>query len=262
MDVRKQLRLLRHPIHLSPPFDSSPPEPVLPLVQVLSEPPCEYVPARLRDWIKSSTHETEIAPDHTVDFHSKYDDAEIAAWKKYADDLQNPPEVLLELINRAFELDTSSGSMLSIQESGSLSIAKGLLPFPSGSPIPSVKTDFLLQINPKHPNVARIFSSFFSRNPETSLSAFDDAIASKTLTGAIIIFTSGTLDDGIYRFSVTSAAILARLSGLRKSGGFGDLVQMPVIGWVVHCRDWYLLLAYQQDGPSTVWRIYPIEGVY
>lgn len=147
---------------------------------------------------------------------------------------------------------------LEIDESQTKHICRELLPLSGNLAIPSVKTDQLLQFNRDNKHVAAVLNPLFVREPDLSLSAFDDPVSAKTFTGALVEVTapSGDFEGCVYRFTLASAAIIARLRLLMKQTGNPPAPDssplMPVLGWVVHGHSWHLHLSYQQPDGSIV----------
>jgi hypothetical protein len=152
----------------------------------------------------------------------------------------------------------STTALLDIDESQSKYVCQELLPLAGTVPIPRVKTDHLLQLNRDNKHVAAVLNPLFVREPNLSLSAFDDPVSAKTFTAALVEVAapSGDFEEGVYRFTVASAAILARLRLLMQQTGRttanDPASAMPVLGWVVHGHFWYLHLSYQQLDGSIV----------
>lgn len=157
-----------------------------------------------------------------------------------------------------------SSAFLKIDEAQSRVVATELLPVAGQArvPIATVKVDQVVQIDAAHGQVARLLDPLFESEPDLSLSAFNDPVASKTFTAAIVEVKSpgGDYDEGVYQLTVASAAVLERLRGLEsggaemgKGGGNKDWnEEMPVLGWVVHGHFWYLHVTYRQHDGSIV----------
>jgi hypothetical protein len=147
---------------------------------------------------------------------------------------------------------------LDIDESQTKCICPELLPLAGAAPIPRVKTDQLLQLNRDNKHVAAVLNPLFVREPNLSLSAFDDPVLAKTFTAALVEVTapSGDFEQGVYRFTVASAGILARLRRLAeqssRTAANDSASAMPVLGWVVHGHFWHLHLSYRQLDGSIV----------
>jgi hypothetical protein len=138
-----------------------------------------------------------------------------------------------------------------------------LLPTHNAKPISSVKVDHVLQFNPANRRVNKLYRSLFtSQPPSFSLSAFNDPVAEKTFTCAIVEVKApgGNFQEATYQVAVASAVILERLRLLDRQVGEcsrdGDL-DMPVLGWIVHGHFWYLNVSYKQTEDSIVSRIPP-----
>ena len=79
---------------------------------------------------------------------------------------------------------------------------------------------------------------FQTQLPSFSLSAFNDPVAEKTFTCAIVEVKAprGNFQEASYQIGIASAAILERIKLLGDSGEYG----MPVVGWIVHGHFWTL----------------------
>lgn len=228
----------------------------------LSEKSFGYVPLELRSWIEEVSQGTELVYDYLIDteevgnvdtLREETSALHALAFKLYSThaDESSWYSVVREVLKK---LAPGPSSILQVEESQTRSVCKELLPVLGEGriPVPAVKTDFLIEMNPDHPEVASTLVPIFLRDPEITLSAFNDPLDAKTMVAGIIEVKppAGDMAEGVYQFSIAGAATLARLHGLaREYVAKGR--HMPVVGWVVHGHSWFLYTAYCEEDSSV-----------
>ncbi|CZT52254.1 uncharacterized protein RSE6_13543 [Rhynchosporium secalis] len=158
---------------------------------------------------------------------------------------------------------TSSQPFIKHEEAHTRAVCSDLLPRKNGNPIPTVKVDHMLQFNTSHKQISSILKPVFQTQPQSfSLSAFNDPVACKTFTCAVVEAKApgGNFQEASYQIAIASAAILERirlLSGNSSNAG-DDQDHMPVLGWIVHGHFWTLHVSYREvDGSIRVLGPYP-----
>jgi hypothetical protein len=213
------------------------PEHIATLVRDLSEtaatPGC--IPSDLESAIHAASHGTEAIPADAFGPNKIYStidsarllrtaqeihSAALKAYKTHRDEQAWYPLV------RQILTSPAPSSFLEVDEAQTRSLCAELLPLAGpapGIPIAGVKTDHVLQLDREHERVARVLDPVFEREPGLSLSAFNDPVAAKTGTVAVVEVKSagGDFDEGVYQLTVVSAAVLGRMRALEVEAGLG-----------------------------------------
>jgi hypothetical protein len=145
------------------------------------------------------------------------------------------------------------------EEAHTRQLCTDLLPEQNESRIPTVKVDHLLQFNPGHKNIGPLYRAVFRSQPSSfSLSAFNDPVAAKTFTCAIVEVKppGGNFQEASYQIAIASAAVLERIRTLG-----GDADGPPVVGWIVHGHFWTLHVSYREADGSIVstWILWSLQ---
>ncbi|KIM93219.1 hypothetical protein OIDMADRAFT_61858 [Oidiodendron maius Zn] len=151
---------------------------------------------------------------------------------------------------------TSATPFVKHEEAHTRQVCTELLPQQKDGRVPTVKVDHLLQFNPSHKQISPLYRAVFrSQPPSFSLSAFNDPVAAKTFTCAVIEVKppGGNFQEASYQIAIASAAVLERIRTLG-----GDADGPPVVGWIVHGHFWTLHVSYREgDGSIRVLGPYP-----
>lgn len=138
----------------------------------------------------------------------------------------------------------SSTLFVKHEEGYTRQVCTDLLLEQNGGRIPTVKVDHLLQFNPGHRCISPLYRAVFrSQSPSFSLSAFNDPVAAKTFTCAVVEvkLPGGNFQEASYQIAVASAAIIERIRTLG-----GNANGQPVVGWIVHGHFWTLYVSYRE----------------
>lgn len=239
------------------------PDGVTNTIRALMEPSGQYVPVELKDWVEQRSPRIEQVDGHVLETDVRTDMTRISdriykiykgaygLYVRHAD--ENAWYTVVRDVLSV--LAPSEDSLLSVEESQGKTVCTELLPLEGGkrTPIASVKTDFVIQMNQENVEVASVLRPIFVDDANISLSAFNDPTSAKTMVAALVEVKTpaGDMAEGVYQFSVASAATLARLRGLVQRGTANGL-RLPVVGWVVHGHSWFLHAAYHEEDGSVV----------